>query len=105
MKNYKLIFTVPQADADIVRDALAAEWAGKVGNYSHCSFSSVWIGRFLPLDWANPAIGQVGTPEQVIEERVEMEVPRDYIHRVVAKLKEVHPYEEVTYDVIDRLDF
>jgi hypothetical protein len=41
----------------------------------------------------------------VIEERVEMEVPRDYIYQVIAKLKEVHPYEEVTYDVIDRLDF
>lgn len=40
-----------------------------------------------------------------MEERVEMEIPRDYIHRVIAKLKDVHPYEEVVYDVIERLDF
>lgn len=40
-----------------------------------------------------------------MEERVEMVVSEEYIRAVIAKMKEVHPYEEVAYDVFERLDF
>jgi len=68
-------------------------------------------GQFIPLTGANPAIGTVGTPEQVEEDRVEVLVRSDAcdaeaggserveVQRVVEELKKVHPYEEVAYDV------
>jgi hypothetical protein len=59
-----------------------------------------------PLKGANPTIGAVGEAEEVSEERVEIrcetvEITRD----AVRVLKEVHPYEEVAYDVVKLEDF
>lgn len=50
MKSYKLVFTVPESHAEIVRNSLAEVGAGIMGNYLHCSFSSQGIGRFLPME-------------------------------------------------------
>lgn len=57
------------------------------------------------MDGANPMIGVIGKPEEVAEERVEMVVNEEKIRAVIAKMKEIHPYEEVAYDVFERLDF
>lgn len=98
-KKVKFVVTVPITHADIVRKALGDAGAGKVGNYSHYSFSSKGAGRFLPLDGANPHIGNVGTPEQVEEERIEVDCDSAILKEVILEMKKVHPYEEVAYDV------
>ena len=67
----KIIVFVPLTHADIVRQAIGDAGGGKIGNYSHCSFSSNGIGRFKPLEGAHPAIGEVGKFEEVQEERIE----------------------------------
>jgi hypothetical protein len=72
---------------------------GKIGNYSHCSFSTRGQGRFLPLDGANPHIGTVGTPEIVEEERIEVTVDEEVLDVVIQAMKEAHPYDEIAYDV------
>jgi hypothetical protein len=59
----KVVVTVPELDADNLRKAIGDADGGKIGNYSHCSFSVKGVGRFLPVDGASPAIGQVGIPE------------------------------------------
>ncbi len=97
--RYKLVFTVPLADADKVRRAIGEAGAGKSDKYSFASFSVRGIGRFLPEEGAAPAIGEVGTMEEVEEERVECQVDEDYIDDVLAALKKTHPYEEIAYDV------
>jgi hypothetical protein len=99
MNKYKLIVYVPLTYADIVREALGNAGAGKIGNYSHCSFSSHGQGRFLPLDGANPHIGSIDTPEVVEEERIEVTVDEEVLDEVIRAMKAVHPYEEVVYDV------
>jgi hypothetical protein len=70
-----------------------------VGNYGYCSFSTKGIGRFLPLDGANPAIGEVGTLEMVEEERIEIGCTRENVAEIIAAIKAVHPYEEPVIDV------
>lgn len=95
----KLVVTVPEPHADIVRDAIGKAGGGKSGHYSFCSFSVKGHGRFRPDEGAHPAIGEVGRLEVVPEERVEVVVDRDQLQEVVAAIKEVHPYEEVALDV------
>lgn len=95
----KIVVYVPEKDADRVREALGNAGAGKIGNYSFCSFSVKGVGRFLPGEGAQPAIGKVGALESVEEERIETVCPRAILSSVVAAMKAAHPYEEVAYDV------
>ncbi len=95
----KLVVFVPETHADSVRRAMGDAGAGKLGNYSHCTFSSSGIGRFKPLAGAKPAIGRVGRLEEVKEERVECICERDKTRKIIAAVRKVHPYEEVAFDV------
>lgn len=97
--TYKLVVTVPLTHADIVRDAMGKAGAGKVGNYSFCSFSSRGVGRFKPMEGAVPHIGEVEKLEAVEEERIEVNCTKKILGDVVAAIKAVHPYEEVAIDV------
>jgi dinuclear metal center YbgI/SA1388 family protein len=84
-----------------VRDALAAAGAGRIGDYSHCSFATAGTGQFMPLSGANPTIGEVGRLERVAETRLEMVLPRGRRAAVVAALRASHPYEEPAFDVLE----
>lgn len=95
----KLVVFVPETHTNIVREAMGKAGAGKIGNYSYCTFSTKGIGRFIPEGGANPHIGQVGKLEEVIEERIETVVERTKLQDVIKAIKEVHPYEEVALDV------
>lgn len=95
----KVVVTVPVTHADTVRDSLAAAGAGRAGNYSACSFSSVGIGRFRPEPGATPWIGVVGLTEQVSEERIEVTSTREDAASVVAAVRRAHPYEEPVIDI------
>jgi len=98
-KLVKLVVTVPESHADIVREAIGKIGGGKVGNYAFCSFSSRGIGRFKPLEGAHPAIGSVGNIESVPEERIEVTCEREQVQEVVKAIREVHPYEEIAMDL------
>jgi len=95
----KIVVYVPETHASIVRGALGKSGAGKVGNYSHTSFSVNGTGRFIPLSGAHPAIGQVGKLEEVSEERIETVCYRRDLENIISAVKKVHPYEEVAIDV------
>ena len=98
-KSVNLIIFVPLSHAEIVRKALGEAGAGKIGNYEFCSFSSRGTGRFRGNEKTNPAIGEAEKYEAVEEERIEAIVPRDILKEVVEKVKSVHPYEEVAFDI------
>ncbi len=97
--NVKLIVTVPTTHADAVREAIGKTGLDKIGNYGYCSFSTKGVGRFLPLDGAKPAIGEVGQLEMVEEERIEISCTRDGVKGIIEAIKSVHPYEEPVIDV------
>lgn len=88
-----LVIYVPTGAAQAVRQAIGDAGAGRLGNYSHCSFSTEGTGRFTPLPGANPAIGVVDRPEEVRETRIEAIYPRSRRQAVVDAALAVHPYE------------
>ena len=98
-KNVKFVVFVPLSHADIVRQALGEAGAGKIGNYDFCSFSTRGIGRFRGNEKTKPAMGEALEYESVEEERVEVVVPREILTKVIEKVKSVHPYEEVAFDI------
>jgi len=97
--NVKIVVFVPESHADIVLKAMGNAGAGKIGNYTFCSFSSKGIGRFKPEEGAHPNIGEVGKFESVVEERIEAICERDKVADVIMAIKKVHPYEEVALDL------
>ncbi|MEK7659735.1 MAG: hypothetical protein AAB343_00870 [Patescibacteria group bacterium] len=98
-KNVKFVVFVPLSHTDAVRQALGEAGAGKIGNYYFCSFSSRGTGRFRGNEKSNPTIGEAGEHEVVEEERIEAVIPREILKEVIAKVKSVHPYEEVAFDI------
>ena len=85
---------VPETHAGKVRQSMGEAGAGRVGNYTQCSFSVKGVGRFRPERGAKPAIGKVGKLEEVKEERITMQCERRLINRVISAIKKAHPYEE-----------
>ena len=102
-KFVKIIVFVPTSDADKIRDVLGDNGAGKLGNYSHSSFSSKGKGRFKPEKGADPAIGEVGKFEETDEERIEVITPIEKYLKIVEAVKKAHPYEEPAIEVYDLL--
>jgi dinuclear metal center YbgI/SA1388 family protein len=95
----KLVVFVPHADAQPLIDALAAAGAGHLGDYERCAWTTDGLGTFRPLPGAAPAIGAVGSVEEVSETRVEMVVPPTRRAQVIAALRTAHPYEEPAFDL------
>jgi hypothetical protein len=100
----KIRVFVPVSHADALRAAMGRVGAGKMGNYEYCSSSWAVTGRFFPMSGAQPAIGEIGTMEEVPEEVVETICHKDIIKIVIAEIKKVHPYEEPAIDIMPRFD-
>lgn len=96
---YKVAVFVPSSHLDNVREAMSKAGAGKIGNYSNCSFTVEGKGSFLPNDSASPYIGEAGKFEKVDEMRLEMVVTKSLVGPVVNEMLKSHPYEEVAYDI------
>ncbi|MFH1535615.1 MAG: hypothetical protein ABIC96_00890 [Patescibacteria group bacterium] len=101
---FKIVTFVPIKDAPKIRQAMGDAGAGVLGNYTHASFSTKGIGRFIPKQGANPAIGQVGKLEEVEEERIEVICEKDKVKVVLAAVKRVHPYEEIPLEIYQLVD-
>ncbi|MEM8600381.1 MAG: Nif3-like dinuclear metal center hexameric protein [Bacteroidota bacterium] len=96
----KLATFVPRPSAGAVQAAMAEAGAGRIGDYEACAFTTEGTGYFRPGEHAAPTIGTAGGLLEAVEEvRVEVEVARWDLARVVAALRAAHPYEEVAYDV------
>jgi len=95
----KIVVFVPKTHADIVRQAMGNAGAGRIGNYSHCSYTVDGFGRYQPTDGAKPFIGEVGKFEEVLEERIECVCDRDKVKQVILATRKVHPNEEVYFDI------
>ena len=101
---FKIITFVPVKDASRLRQAMGDAGSGVLGNYHHASFSTKGVGRFIPAEGAHPVIGEVGKPEEVEEERIEVICDGEKINNVVAAIKKTHPYEEVPLEIYQLVD-
>lgn len=95
----KLVVYVPADQMEQVRQAICEAGGGHIGNYSCCTFGAEGTGSFLPLEGTNPFVGTQGNLEKVKEVRLETIVPEEKLDKVIAAMLQVHPYEEVAYDI------
>ncbi|GAA4897148.1 hypothetical protein GCM10025789_13770 [Tessaracoccus lubricantis] len=99
-----IVCFAPLSHADAVRAALADGGAGRIGEYSACSFSAVGEGRFRPGDTADPFIGEKGQLTVVDEVRIEAVCTRDRARAAVRAMLAAHPYEEPAWHAYEALD-
>jgi len=95
----KLVTFCPAAYTESVRSAMFDAGAGAIGNYSSCSFTVAGSGTFLPMDGAQPVIGEVGTLHMEHEDRVEVLFESWKQSKVLTAMCKAHPYEKVAYDI------
>lgn len=104
VNRVKIFVTIPLENVSDVRNAVCEVGAGIIGDYTYCTSSTKSIGTFMPNDNANPYIGKKNNLEFVEEEKLEFVCDIDKVKTVIAKLREVHPYEEPAIDIIPLID-
>jgi dinuclear metal center YbgI/SA1388 family protein len=95
----KLSVFVPHAQTEAVQAALFAAGAGHIGQYSECSFTVPGTGSFKAGAGTNPFVGEQGQRHLEPENKVEVIYPVWLEARIIAAMKQAHPYEEVAYDI------
>ena len=95
----KLVVFAPPGDLPAVASAAFAAGAGRIGNYSECSFAAPGTGTFLGGAGSSPAVGRAGRRERSAEVRLEAVVPRAALAEVVSAIREAHSYETPAIDV------
>jgi dinuclear metal center YbgI/SA1388 family protein len=95
----KVIVFVPLGYEERILRALDEGQAGRIGNYRYCSFKTRGEGTFMGDPGSNPFIGEVGLLERAAEWRWETICPRHEALDLIERLRKVHPYEEMAYDL------
>ena len=98
-----LVFYVPDTHLDVVKQAVFAAGAGRIGHYEGCCWQVKGQGQYRPMADANPFIGAAGEFSVVDEYRVEMVLEDSLKAPVLAALLAAHPYEEVAYHFIEAM--
>lgn len=101
---YKICFFVPESHLEVVKEAMFAAGAGKIGDYDSCCWQVSGQGQFRPLQGSQPYLGQQGQVETVMEYKVEMVCDRQYMQAVIAAFRQAHPYEEPAFDIQTLVD-
>ena len=104
-KIVKIQTYCPKESADDVRLAIGKAGGGVIGNYTYCAFLSEGHGYFLPMEGANPTIGEQGKIEKVAEVKIEFICKQDKVKNVIEAIKKAHPYEEVPIDIFQLLEY
>jgi len=100
----KFITFVPENYAEKVRNAIFEAGGGCVGNYDMCSYNLVGTGTYRGNEQTKPFIGEKGVVAHETEVRIEIIFPRHLQSKIIKALVEVHPYEEVAFDIIPLLN-
>ena len=97
----KIVTYVPLNKVDKITYDLADAGAGKIGNYTVCSFRMKGVGTFVPGKSAKPYSGKTGKLSFEEEVRLEMECGVNELDMVIDSLLKNHPYEEPAYEIYD----
>ncbi|HAY21273.1 MAG TPA: Nif3-like dinuclear metal center hexameric protein [Desulfobacterales bacterium] len=95
----KLSVFTPVGYEDRIREAICGVGAGVIGRYEHCSFAARGEGTYRPLPGAGPWRQDAEGLTRAVESRLEVVLPERLAESVLRRLKAVHPYEEVAYDL------
>lgn len=97
---YKLVVYVPKTHVETVRNQIIAWNQTKIGDYTGCTFTQEGEGTFIPQEGSTPYRGTQDQLEKVTEVSISCIVKDQYKEKLIKKIKDVHPYEEVAYDLI-----
>ena len=95
----KLTVFCPAGHAEKVRNVLFEAGAGQIGNYDCCSYNVEGEGTFRASELAHPFVGKKNEIHVENEIRIEVIFPRHLEAGILKSLREVHPYEEVAFDI------
>jgi len=95
----KLTTYVPEASAEMLRQALFKAGAGHIGNYDHCSFNTKGIGTFKGNDHAKPVVGERHILQEEKEVQLNITFQKHLESQILSALFKTHPYEEVAYEI------
>jgi dinuclear metal center YbgI/SA1388 family protein len=96
----KLVTFVPGEYVERVSRALFEAGAGRIGNYTSCSFRTAGTGTFFGGEGTRPVVGEAGRLEEAAEVRLETAVDRGCVDAVVRALRAAHPYQEPAFDLV-----
>ncbi len=99
-RQYKLVTFVPAEHLQRVGEALFAAGAGRIGNYTRCSFRSPGTGTFFGEEGTNPTVGESGRREEAAEVKLETVLPIARLNEALQALRATHPYEEPAFDLV-----
>ena len=97
---YVLVYYVPEEALETTKKALFKAGAGKIGEYSECSWQVKGEGQFRPGDESSPYSGEKGKLFSTAEYRVEMALEDSLKDRIIDVLCKVHPYETPAYHLL-----
>ena len=101
---YRINVYIPSTHLDVVKLAMFAAGAGRIGLYDQCCWQVKGQGQFRPLEGNQAFVGETNQLEKVSEYKVEMVCEADAIRAVLDQMKASHPYEEPAYDVYRLID-
>lgn len=90
---------VPKEHAETVKEALFEAGAGNIGFYDECSFKIAGEGTFRPIEGSNPFSGTQNVRENADEVMLSVIFESFKQYRIVAAMKNAHPYEEVAHQI------
>lgn len=95
----KLVLFIPPGYEEKITEVLGELKTGRIGPYRLCTFKCRGEGTFLPELGSHPFQGEIGRLERVSEWRLEVLTSRAEVVELIKKVRSVHPYEEMAYDV------
>jgi len=98
-QGHKVVLFAPESDREAVLSAVFAAGAGRIGDYSECSYTLEGFGTFFGGEGTNPTIGEAGRRELAAEQRIEFVCPSDRLPEVVRAIRAAHSYEEPAFDI------
>jgi hypothetical protein len=99
MSILQFSFYVPESHLELVKDAVFASGAGKIGQYSKCCWQTLGQGQFIPGDNSNPTIGYKMTLVKVDEFLVNIVCSKEDMPAILSAFFDSHPYEEPAYSI------
>lgn len=95
----KLVLFVPLGYEEKITRALEVYDAGRIGPYRLCTFKCRGEGTYIPEKGSHPFQGEINRLQRVSEWRLEVLIPRTNLSELTKAIREVHPYDEMAYDV------
>jgi dinuclear metal center YbgI/SA1388 family protein len=105
-KNYiqKMVTYCPISSAESLLKKLFQAGAGSIGNYDHCSFSTIGEGTFRGNNNSNPVVGNKNELTTTKEIKIEVTFEKHLKNQILTTLFQHHPYEEVAHEIYDLLN-